>query len=146
METPAAPIVVVTGGTAGIGRATVREFARNGYDVAILARGQDGLEGAREDVEGLGRKALAIATDVADWNAVEAAADRVERELGPIDVWVNDAMTSVFARFLEVQPDEFERATQVTYLGFVNGTRAALRRMVPRNAGHIVQLDHWHHL
>ena len=138
MKTPAAPIVVVTGGTAGIGRATVREFARNGYDVAILARGQDGLEGARKDVEGLGRKALAIATDVADWNAVEAAADQVERELGPIDVWVNNAFAGIFARFVDVTAEEYERVTQVTYLGQVNGTRAALKRMLPRNRGKIV--------
>src|SRR3954468_13820959 len=138
METPAAPVVVVTGGTAGIGRATVREFARNGYDVAILARGQDGLEGARKDVEGLGRKALAIATDVADWNAVEAAADRVEREVGPIDVWVNNAFAGIFSRFMDVTPEEYERVTQVTYLGQVNGTRAALKRMLPRNKGKIV--------
>src|SRR6476646_9957640 len=138
METPAAPIVVVTGGTAGIGRAAVREFARNGYDVAILARGQDGLEGARKDVEGLGRKALAISTDVADWNAVEVAADQVERELGPIEVWVNNAFAGIFARFVDVTPEEYERVTQVTYLGRVNGTRAALKRMLPRNRGKIV--------
>ena len=130
--------VVVTGGTAGIGRATVREFARNGYDVAILARGQDGLDATRREVEHMGRRALAIPTDVADWSAVEAAADQIERELGPIDVWVNNAFAGIFARFLDVTPEEYERVTQVTYLGQVNGTRAALKRMLPRNRGKIV--------
>ena len=132
------PIVVVTGGTAGIGRATVREFARNGYDVAILARGQDGLDATRREVEDFGRRALAIPTDVADWKAVEAAADRIESELGPIDVWVNNAFAGIFSRFMDVTPDEYERVTQVTYLGQVNGTRAALKRMLPRNRGKIV--------
>ena len=132
------PVVVVTGGTAGVGRATVREFARNGYDVAILARGKDGLEGARKDVEERGRKALAIPTDVADWKAVEKAAERVERELGPIDVWVNNAFAGIFSRFMDVTPEEYERVTQVTYFGQVNGTRAALKRMLPRDSGKIV--------
>ena len=132
------PIAVVTGGSAGIGRATVREFARNGYDVAILARGQDGLDATRREVEDLGRRALAIPTDVADWKAVEAAADRVESELGPIDVWVNNAFAGIFSRFMDVTPEEYERVTQVTYLGQVNGTRAALKRMLPRNRGKIV--------
>ena len=130
--------VVVTGGTAGIGRATVREFARNGYDVAILARGQDGLDATRREVEHMGRRALAIPTDVADWSAVAAAADQSARELGPIDVWVNNAFAGIFARFLDVTPEEYERVTQVTYLGQVNGTRAALKRMLPRNRGKIV--------
>jgi len=130
--------VAVTGGTAGIGRATVREFARNGYDVAILARGQDGLDATKREVEETGQRALAISTDVADWKAVEAAADQIERELGPIDVWVNNAFAGIFARFLDVTPEEYERVTQVTYLGQVNGTRAALKRMVPRNRGKIV--------
>ena len=132
------PVVVVTGGTAGIGRATVREFARNGYDVAILARGADGLAGAKNDVEELGQRALAIPTDVADWKAVEAAAERIERELGAIDVWVNNAFAGIFSRFMDVTPEEYERVTQVTYLGQVNGTRAALKRMLPRNRGKIV--------
>jgi NAD(P)-dependent dehydrogenase (short-subunit alcohol dehydrogenase family) len=132
------PVVVVTGGSAGIGRATVREFARNGYDVAILARGRDGLEGARKDVEAMGRRALAIPTDVADWKAVEDAAERIERELGSIDVWVNNAFAGIFSRFMDVTPEEYERVTQVTYLGQVNGTRAALKRMLPRNKGKIV--------
>ncbi|HYX47006.1 MAG TPA: SDR family oxidoreductase [Sphingomicrobium sp.] len=131
-------IVVVTGGTAGIGRATVREFARNGYDVAILARGRDGLEATKSEVEQLGRRALAIPTDVADWQAVEEAADQVERELGPIDLWVNNAFAGIFSRFLDVTPDEYERVTKVTYIGQVNGARAALKRMLPRNRGKIV--------
>jgi NAD(P)-dependent dehydrogenase (short-subunit alcohol dehydrogenase family) len=132
------PVVVVTGGTAGIGRAAVREFAKNGYDVAILARGKDGLEATRKEVEAAGRRALAIATDVADWKAVEAAADRIERELGPIDVWVNNAFAGIFSRFMDVTADEYERVTQVTYMGQVNGTRAALKRMLPRDKGKIV--------
>jgi NAD(P)-dependent dehydrogenase (short-subunit alcohol dehydrogenase family) len=132
------PIVVVTGGSAGIGRATVREFARNGYDVAILARGQDGLDATRREVEEIGRRALPIPTDVADWKAVENAAERTESELGPIDVWVNNAFAGIFARFMDVTAEEYERVTQVTYLGQVNGTRAALKRMLPRNSGKIV--------
>jgi NAD(P)-dependent dehydrogenase (short-subunit alcohol dehydrogenase family) len=131
-------VVVVTGGTAGIGRATVREFARNGYDVAILARGQDGLEATKREVEELGRRALAIPTDVADWKAVEEAADKIERELGPIDVWINNAFAGIFSRFLDVTPEEYERVTAVTYLGQVNGTRAALKRMLARDRGKIV--------
>ena len=138
MSQAKAPIVVVTGGTAGIGRATVREFARNGYDVAILARGQDGLDATKKEVEEHGRRALAIPTDVADWSAVEAAAERVERELGPIDVWVNNAFAGIFSRFIDVTPEEYERVTQVTYMGQVNGTRAALKRMLPRDKGKIV--------
>ncbi|HZC38330.1 MAG TPA: SDR family oxidoreductase [Sphingomicrobium sp.] len=138
MSEAKSPIVVVTGGTAGIGRAAVREFARNGFDVAILARGHDGLEATRREVEEMGRRALAIPADVADPNAVEDSADRIERELGPIDVWVNNAFAGIFARFMDVTPDEYERATQVTYLGQVNGTRAALKRMLRRNRGKIV--------
>jgi NAD(P)-dependent dehydrogenase (short-subunit alcohol dehydrogenase family) len=138
MMSEANPVVVVTGGTAGVGRATVREFARNGYDVAILARGKDGLDATRREVEGLGQRALAIPTDVADWKAVEDAAERVERELGPIDVWVNNAFAGIFSRFMDVTPEEYERVTQVTYLGQVNGTRAALKRMLERKRGKVV--------
>lgn len=130
--------VVITGASAGIGRATVREFARNGANVALLARGTDGLEAAKREVEELGGKALAIPTDVADAAAVEEAAGRIERELGEIDVWVNNAFAGIFARFLDITPEEFGRVTDVTYLGQVNGTRAALRRMLPRNRGSIV--------
>jgi NAD(P)-dependent dehydrogenase (short-subunit alcohol dehydrogenase family) len=139
-SSPSTGVAVVTGGSAGLGRAVVRELAGLGYDVAVLARESQGLHGAAREVDLAGRRGLAVPVDVADADAVEAAAERVERELGPIDVWINDAMTSVFARFLEVEPGEFERATQVTYLGFVNGTRAALRRMMPRDRGHIVQV------
>jgi NAD(P)-dependent dehydrogenase (short-subunit alcohol dehydrogenase family) len=138
MSEQQAETVVVTGGTAGIGRATVREFARHGCNVAILARGHDGLEATKREVEELGGRALAIPTDVADWKAVEAAADQVERELGPIDIWVNNAFAGIFSRFMDVTPEEYERVTQVTYLGQVNGTRAALKRMLPRDHGKIV--------
>jgi NAD(P)-dependent dehydrogenase (short-subunit alcohol dehydrogenase family) len=108
--------------------------------VGLLARGPDGLEAAAKEVEASGATAVPIPVDVADANDVERAAEQVERELGPIDVWVNNAMTSVFAPFPEIQPDEYERVTRVTYLGYVNGTRAALRRMKPRDRGVIVQV------
>jgi NAD(P)-dependent dehydrogenase (short-subunit alcohol dehydrogenase family) len=133
-------VIVVTGASAGVGRATAREFARQnpGCGIALLARGEDGLEGAKEDVEALGARALVVPTDVADAEAVEAAAERVERELGPIDVWVNNAMTTVFAPFMGITAEEFRRVTEVTYLGQVHGTQAALKRMVPRDQGTIV--------
>jgi NAD(P)-dependent dehydrogenase (short-subunit alcohol dehydrogenase family) len=133
-------VAVVTGGTAGLGRAIVRELADRGWDVAVLARGEDGLEGTVADIDLAGRRGLGIPTDVADRAAVESAADRVEGELGPIDLWVNNAMTGVFGEFLEVDPEDFERATQVNYVGFVNGTRAALSRMSTRDRGHIIQI------
>ena len=131
---------MVTGGSAGLGRATVRELASRGWDVAILARGQDGLDAAVAEVIAAGQRSIGIPTDVADRGAVEAAADLVEDELGPIDLWINDVMTGVFGEFLETDPEDFERATAVNYLGFVNGTRAALSRMVPRNRGHVIQV------
>ncbi|HEU4674201.1 MAG TPA: SDR family oxidoreductase [Candidatus Limnocylindrales bacterium] len=133
-------IVVITGASAGVGRATARAFAEDGWDVALLARGDAGLEGAAEDVRRAGSRALPIGVDVADANAVEAAAERIERELGPIDVWVNDAMESVFAPVTETKPEEYERVTDVNYLGYVYGTLAALRRMKPRDRGVIVQV------
>lgn len=133
-------VAVVTGGSAGLGRAVVRTLADRGWDVAVLARGRDGLAGAVRDVAAAGRRAVGIACDVSEHEQVEAAADRVEELLGPVEVWVNDAMTSVFSPFLETAPEDFERATRVTYLGFVNGTRAALRRMVPRDRGQVVQI------
>ena len=140
MATNGRQVVVITGGSAGVGRATARAFAERGADVALLARGQAGLEGAAKDVEAAGGRALPIPTDVSDWVAVDAAADRVEAELGPIDVWVNDAMTTVFAWFHDVDPEEFRRATEVTYLGQVYGTMAALRRMRPRDRGTVVNV------
>lgn len=133
-------IAVVTGASAGIGRATAVEFARHGWRVALLARGIDGLEAARLEVEGAGGAALVIETDVADPAQVDAAASRVESEWGPIDVWVNNAMATIFSRFLDVSPEDFRRATEVTYLGAVWGTRAALSRMKPRDRGVIVQV------
>jgi NAD(P)-dependent dehydrogenase (short-subunit alcohol dehydrogenase family) len=139
------PVVVITGASAGVGRAAVREFARRyasrgGACIGLIARGHEGLEGARRDVEKLGGRALALPLDVADSFAVEAAAERVERELGPIDVWVNCAMVSVFATVIQTTAEEFKRVTEVTYLGYVHGTLAALRRMKPRDRGVIVQV------
>jgi NAD(P)-dependent dehydrogenase (short-subunit alcohol dehydrogenase family) len=133
-------VVVVTGASGGIGRATAQRFAARGDTVALLARGTRGLEGARRDVESLGATAAVYAVDTADAAAVDKVADRIEDELGEIDVWVNVAFTSVFARFVDIEPEEFERVTQVAYLGFVNGTRSALRRMLPRDRGTIVHV------
>jgi NAD(P)-dependent dehydrogenase (short-subunit alcohol dehydrogenase family) len=133
-------IVVVTGASAGIGRATAIAFAKRGCRVALLARGSEGLAGARQDVERAGGSALAIPTDVADFAQVEAAAAQVEREWGGIDVWVNNAMATIFCDFLDIAPADFRRATEVTYLGAVWGTRAALKRMKPRDRGVIVQV------
>ncbi|MGI4944718.1 MAG: SDR family oxidoreductase [Janthinobacterium lividum] len=133
-------IVVITGAGAGVGRATVEEFARKGYDVALLARDPDRLEAAAAEIRRYGVRALPIPTDVADDEAVEAAADKVERELGPIDVWVNVAMATVFAPVSKLTAKEFQRGTAVTYLGQVHGTMAALSRMTPRNRGTIVNV------
>ena len=133
-------VVVITGAAKGIGRAITRRFAREGASVGLLGRGREALEGARKEVEAAGGKALVIPCDVADAAAVESAAAAVEDALGPIDVWVNNAMTTVFAFFDDIDPDEYKRATEVTYLGTVWGTKAALKRMEPRNHGTIVQV------
>jgi NAD(P)-dependent dehydrogenase (short-subunit alcohol dehydrogenase family) len=133
-------VVVITGASAGVGRATVRRFARHGARIGLLARGPDGLEGAREDVEKLGGKALVVPVDVADANQVEAAAAQIEAELGEINIWINNAMTSVFSPIKQMTPEEFRRVTEVTYLGCVYGTLAALKRMFPRDHGVIVQV------
>jgi NAD(P)-dependent dehydrogenase (short-subunit alcohol dehydrogenase family) len=133
-------VAVVTGGTAGLGRAIVRELAGRGYDVAVLARGRDGLAGAVSDIEAAGQRGLGISTDVADRNQVEGAADEIEFELGEIDLWVNNAMVGVFGEFVTTNADDFERAVAVDFFGFVNGTRAALTRMRSRDRGHIVQV------
>lgn len=133
-------VVVITGASAGVGRATAANFARRGARIGLLARGRSRLEAAKAEVESLGGRAIALPTDVADSAAVEAAADAVEREFGPIDIWVNNAMATVFSPAWEVTPDELRRATEVTYLGAAHGTLAALRRMRPRNHGTIVQV------
>jgi NAD(P)-dependent dehydrogenase (short-subunit alcohol dehydrogenase family) len=133
-------VVVVTGASAGLGRAIVRRFARDGAHIGLLARGRNGLEGARRDVEGLGGRALVLPTDVADAEAVERAAEAVEREFGPVDIWVNNAMVSVFSPAKEMKAEEYKRVTEVTYLGQVYGTLAALKRMLPRDRGCIVQV------
>jgi NAD(P)-dependent dehydrogenase (short-subunit alcohol dehydrogenase family) len=134
-------VVVVTGGTSGVGRATCRELARRGDAIAVLARGEHALDATRRELEALGAEGvLTLPVDVADAGAVEAAAARIESELGPIDAWVSNAMATVFAEFLDIEPEEYRRATEVTYLGSVWGARAALRRMVPRDRGVLVQV------
>ncbi|MFD7711418.1 SDR family oxidoreductase [Streptomyces sp. NPDC059785] len=132
--------VVVTGASAGIGRATARAFAARGARVALLARGRAGLDAAAAEVREAGGQALPVVTDMAEWDQAEEAARRAEEELGPIDVWVNDAFTSAFGKFTELSPEEFLQTTRSTYLGFVHGTRAALDRMLPRDRGAIVQV------
>ncbi|MDQ3877716.1 MAG: SDR family oxidoreductase [Actinomycetota bacterium] len=133
-------IAVVTGASAGVGRATAREFAKRGYDVGLIARDEQGLKGAVADVESAGGRAVSVVADVADFDQVRSAADQIEGTLGPIDVWVNNAMTSVFAEFKDTEPDEFKRVTEVTYLGVVYGTKVALERMLARDRGVIIQV------
>jgi NADP-dependent 3-hydroxy acid dehydrogenase YdfG len=133
-------VVVVTGASAGVGRAIAKEFGAHGASVVLLARSRDGLEGAKQDVEHLGGRALPLQTDVSDERQVEAAADRTELEFGPIDIWINNAMVSVLSPVLRMTAEEYRRVTEVTYLGYVHGTLAALRRMVPRDHGVIVQI------
>ena len=136
----ARPIAVVTGASAGVGRATVRELAAQGFDVALLARGAAGLEAAATEVELAGGRAFAVPTDVSRFEEVDSAATRIEQEFGPIDVWINDAMTTVFAPLAETTPADFQRALEVTLLGQVWGTTAALARMRPRDAGVVVNV------
>ena len=140
MPERARPVVVVTGASAGVGRATAVAFAQSGYNVGLIARGRDGLDGARRDVEAAGGHALVLPADVADPDQVFGAADRIIGEWGNIDVWVNDAMATIFSPVHEITPEEFRRVTEVTYLGQVYGTMAALKHMQRRNAGTIVQV------
>ena len=133
-------VVMVTGASAGVGRAITREFAHHKASIGLIARGKERLEATKAEVEAKGGRALIFPIDVADPVAVDQAAQTIEQEFGPIDVWINDAMTTVFAPLSEITPEEFKRATEVTYLGFVYGTMAALKRMLPRDRGTIVQI------
>lgn len=135
-----AKIVVITGASAGVGRAAAIEFARHGCDVALIARNEQRLETAAAELREFGVRAVPVVADVADYAALDAAASRIERELGPIDVWVNNAMATIFAPVQEIAPEEFRRATEVTYLGQVHGTMIALSRMRRRNSGTIVNV------
>jgi NAD(P)-dependent dehydrogenase (short-subunit alcohol dehydrogenase family) len=134
-------VVVITGASAGIGRAAVREFARRGAAIALIAREPERLEQARAEAERLGARAIAIAADTSDYGQLEAAAERAEHELGPIDIWVNNAMVTVFAPFADIAPEDYRRVTDVTYHGFVWGTMIALKHMRPRRRGTIVQVS-----
>jgi NAD(P)-dependent dehydrogenase (short-subunit alcohol dehydrogenase family) len=140
MGSLAGKVVVITGASAGVGRAAARAFGRAGASVGLVARGEDGLHAAEREIRDAGGRALALPTDVAHADEAFAAAERAEAELGPIDVWVNDAMASIFAPVREIGPDEFRRVTEVTYLGQVYGTMAALKHMLPRDRGAIVQV------
>ena len=133
-------VVVITGASAGVGRAVARQFSERGAKIGLIARGRDGLEAAKGEVEARGGQAIVLQADVADADAVESAAARVEEAFGPIDVWINNAMASVLAPVREMTADEYRRVTEVTYLGVVHGTLAALRRMLPRDEGTIVQI------
>jgi NAD(P)-dependent dehydrogenase (short-subunit alcohol dehydrogenase family) len=133
-------VVVITGASAGVGRATALEFARRGAKIGLLARGREGLEAARRDVEQAGGEAIVVPTDIANNNEVDAAAEAVEYRFGPVDIWINNAMVSVFSPVKKMKPEEIKRVTDVTYLGSVYGTLAALNRMLPRDRGHIIQV------
>ena len=133
-------VVVITGASGGVGRAVAREFARHGAAVGLIARGRAGLDAVAEEVSELGGTPYAHAADVAEFDQLQAAAAAIEERLGPIDIWINNAMTTVFSFFDDVEPQEFERATHVTYLGAVWGTKIALERMLPRDRGTIVQV------
>src|SRR5205814_3923119 len=136
----ASEVVVITGASAGVGRATARRFAKDGAQIALLARGRDGLEAARKEVEEFGGRAIVVTVDVGDADQVEAAAAQIERELGKIDIWINNAMVSIFSPIKQMTPEEFRRVMEVTFLGSVYGTLAALKRMLPRDRGMIVQV------
>jgi NAD(P)-dependent dehydrogenase (short-subunit alcohol dehydrogenase family) len=133
-------VVVITGASAGVGRATARKFAKHGARIGLIGRGLDGLEAARKEVEDLGGKAFVVSADVANPDRMEAAAAQIEAELGKINIWINNAMASVFSPIKEMKSEEFRRVTDVTYLGCVYGTLAAMRRMLPRDRGVIVQV------
>ncbi|HEX4056508.1 MAG TPA: SDR family oxidoreductase [Tepidisphaeraceae bacterium] len=133
-------VVVVTGASGGVGRATVRKLGERGAKVVLLARGKDGLAGAKRDVESRGGQALAIPTDVSHFDQVEAAAEQAEREFGPIDLWVNNAMVSMYSPFMDMTPEEFRHVVEVTFLGNAYGTHAALKRMMKRDRGTIIQV------
>ncbi|HZF73643.1 MAG TPA: SDR family NAD(P)-dependent oxidoreductase, partial [Gemmatimonadaceae bacterium] len=133
-------VVVITGASAGLGRAIANRFATNGARLAITARGRERLEQAKVELEALGAEVLVFSEDVADADAMERIAETVERELGPIDIWINNAMVSVFSPIKQMEPAEYRRVTEVTYLGYVYGTLAALRRMLPRNRGVIIHV------
>jgi len=133
-------VVVVTGASAGVGRAVARAFGKRKARVGLIARGLDGLEAAKREIEEAGGQAIVLPLDVSDFKAVDQAAEDVERAFGPIDVWVNDAMVTVFSPVMEMDPDDYRRVTEVDYLGYVWGTIAALRRMKPRDRGAIVQI------
>ena len=135
-----AEVVVITGSSAGVGRATAHRFAHGGAKVALLARASKALDGAADELRAMGCQVLAIPVDVADAAQIEAAAERIEQELGPIDIWINAAMATIFAPVHEISAEEFQRATDVTYMGCVHGTMSALKRMRPRNRGKIVQV------
>ncbi len=133
-------VIAITGASAGLGRALAQRFANERAHIGLIARGREGLEHAKQEVEEAGGKALALPTDVADAAQVEAAAEAIEAKFGPIGIWINNAMVTVFSPFLEISAEEFHRVTEVTYLGYVYGTMAALKRMVPRNHGTVVQV------
>jgi short-subunit dehydrogenase len=136
----ASPVVVVTGSSAGLGRSIAHAFAKRGAKLGLLARNPEALEAAKQECETLGGEAICIPTDVSDAEAVERAAAAVEERFGPIDIWVNDAMVSVFSPVKEMEASDYKRVTDVLYLGFVHGTLSAMRRMLPRNKGTIIQI------
>jgi NAD(P)-dependent dehydrogenase (short-subunit alcohol dehydrogenase family) len=140
MTRNSAGAVVITGGTSGVGRATAKAFAQRGHPVAVLARGAESLEATRAELEQQGVSALGLSVDVTDHKALDAAADQVEAELGPVAMWVNAAMVTVMGQFRDVEPDDFERVHQVVFNGTANGTRTALRLMHPRGQGRVIQV------